>query len=149
MSLKEKKETSSDGRFSNKFQDVEKDVNVTLNSKNKSNFSLKITDFNSSGSLIVDFSEPMMDQTNGVNITDLKNSSLIKLWHNLTKETNDYIQNIVKKNKTIEKNLSDFSWEFRSFLVKRMILQVNFTDPLLFSQGVGRFDQISLSTNNS
>ena len=90
-----------------------------------------------------------MDQTNGVNITDLKNSSLIKLWLNLTEETNAYIQKIAKNNKTIEENLTDYSWEVVSFISKRMILQVNFTDPLLFSQGVGRFDQISLSTNNS
>ena len=86
------------------------------------------------------FSERMVDQRNGFNLTMFKNSSLVKFTLKLTEETIARIEKIAKGNKIIEANLTDFSWEAVALIYDRLVFQINFTNPLTFSQGYNFYD---------
>ena len=82
----------------------------------------------------------MVDQRNNINLTILKNSSLVKITLNLTEDTIARVEKIAKGNKTIEANLTDFSWEAVSLIYDRLVFHINFTNPLTFSQGYNFYD---------
>ena len=93
------------------------------------------------------FSERMVDQDNGYNTTILKegglNLSLILSYDTIQMaEEIEFYQNITVEEQTY------FTWEIAKFINDKLYINVNFSNPLTYSNWPGLYDEIKVEVYN-
>ena len=92
---------------------------------------MEFTQFRNNGTIVITFSEDMMDEDNGFNVTILYEEELIRLNISLTQESIDLIQSL-RKNATFE-SMINFTWNVTYFKKKIMLIDIFFDNPIQFS----------------